>query len=398
MTSSATSDGGAPCRSITSTARRRRLCLTVLGRVASTASRTRSCRNATRSPSSITSPAASASRSAARTAAGAAPRERGQLVGREPAAEHGGQLEGVPGARPTAARGGSSPSRRNRSRQPGPGEPGGSRRRPPPASPRAGPRSSSVSRNGCPRTPASAFSSAGSGVPPSRSVGDAGHRAPRPAGPSAIVQRAGCLPAGQRPRARPRPSSPDRTASSHRIRCAASCLVSVPSAASVAASAHCTSSSEISTGAAQRGPLQRFLHLPQQPEPLVGGVAEVAQHGRVHRRVVGADTSASSSGPNGITCAAASPAPRKTLMPCARASAPAASSRAVLPRPARPVDQHGAAAAGPQGVELVAQRLDLDLPPPQAKGHPPLLIQLGNRQPQLVTAQLALGSRNGSNK
>ena len=56
--------------------RRRRLCLTVLGRVASTASRTRSCRKATRSPSSVTSPAASASRSAPRTAAGRRRRAR----------------------------------------------------------------------------------------------------------------------------------------------------------------------------------------------------------------------------------------------------------------------------------------------------------------------------------
>ena len=33
------------------------------------------------------------------------------------------------------------------------------------------------------------------------------------------------------------------------------------------------------------GPLEGFLHGPQQPEPLVGGVAEVAQDGRVDRRV-----------------------------------------------------------------------------------------------------------------
>ena len=61
-----------------------------------------------------------------------------------------------------------------------------------------------------------------------------------------------------------------------------------------------------------------------------------------------------------------------------------------LAHPGQPRDQDYAAASRPHRVELAAQRLDLDLAPPKAKGHPPLLIQLGNRQPKLVTARLAL--------
>ena len=114
-------------------------------------------------------------------------------------------------------------------------------------------------------------------------------------------------------------SSPGRTASSHKIRCVASCRGSVPSATRVAASAHCTSSTAISTGARSAACSSASCSSRSSQKRWSGDWLRLRSTAG-STGASSADTSASSSGPSGTTCAAASPVPRKTLRGPAEAS------------------------------------------------------------------------------
>ena len=144
------------------------------------------------------------------------------------------------------------------------------------------PRSSSVSRNGCPWTPASAVSRAASGDPPSRSSATPATAASS-SGP-ARSQRAGRRQPGQgRALRRGRLTGPDREQPQDPVRGELPGQRAERGQRGRVGPLHVVDRDQHRR--AQRGPLERLLQLPQQPEPLVGGVAEVAQDGRVDRRV-----------------------------------------------------------------------------------------------------------------
>ncbi len=219
---------------------------TVLGKLASTASRTRSCRNPRRSPSSVRSPAAIASLTSLRSSSGGRPSSpasssREKLCPSTEAISTASLAGAVsraswPATEPTSRRGRRAPA---------------ASLAVPPSTVRRfsvlSPRSSSVSRNGWPSARLSTSRSASSGSPPSMSRATCATAASS-RGPSRISD----APAdSSRPTAScaASASSPRRSASSQLIWCVASRLDSVTRALAVAASAHCRSSTTTSSGA-----------------------------------------------------------------------------------------------------------------------------------------------------
>ena len=236
-------------------------------------------------------------------------RDGGELFGREPAAQYGGQLQGVPGAgrQPgeVVVHGVEEPDR-----ELGPGDSGGSRRRPPPAARRAA--------HGAAR-------SAGTADPGPRQHrqqrglrrtaehvrGQAGHRRLVQGTRVIVTASASASRYGSADGRAPLPG-PDREQPQDPVR--RQVPGQRPSATSVAGSAHCTSSIEISIGARNaarssdscnsRSSQKRWSGEWLRSRSTAGSTGGSS-----------AATRASSSGPNGMTCPATSPAPAKTVIP-----------------------------------------------------------------------------------